>query len=347
MPQDFEELDSESLNNECSLDHHGRRPDDCDVACLYFKECDCAAACCCPTTSNLPGKPTLVPPSAPSWAVLETRFKRKLAKYQEAPHHAKAAKLELVLGDLQGRKDDASESTQTKLEHRTPCIYSMGQTLSDSPLTDSANTQQWSRTWSSISPDVVAKILAVPSSQLSQEGCVVIEMASHYFEMVSQTSRLIRVHAMLLWNAFLDRDDEIWTYLFTHSQKPEAGTPEAFYDDRHAILNMVPIACFQLACKLCGGHGFIAPRSSHLMGVATDIWQQLQGQGVTITETINHPSVRLTGHCVLFKAELRVLAALDWDITMVLEIDQAENLVAHQRVRNLNAARVETVSRQQ
>jgi len=335
------------LNNECSLNHHGRPPDDSDVACLYFKECDCAAACCCPTTSNLPGKPQLVPPSAPSWAVLETRFKRKLAEYQEAPHHAKAAKLELVLGVLQGREDDASESTQAKLEHRTPCIYSMGQTLSDSPPTDSAHTQQWSRTWSSISPDEVAKILAVPSSQLSQEGCVVIEMASQYFEMVSQTSRLIRVHAMLLWNAFLDRDDEILTSLFTHAQKPEAGTPEAFYDDRHAILNMVPLACFQLACKLCGGHGCIAPRSSHLMGVATDIWQRLQGLGGTITETINHPSVRLTGHCVLFKAELRVLTALDWDITMVLEIDQAANLVARQRVRNLNAARIETVSRQQ
>jgi hypothetical protein len=342
------------LNNECSLDPHGKWPEAFDVAqaCSFFKECDCAGACFCPTTSNHPGKPPLAPPSAPCWAVLGTRSKTKLAEYQEAPHHVKAAKLELVLGVLQVHEDYASESTQAKNVH-SPCIYSPGLTLSDSPLTDSAHTQQWSRTWSSISPDAVAKILAVPSSQLSQEGCLVIEIASlfsQYFETASQISRLTLVHAMLLWNAFLDRDSRpkpeppalLLSTLHPYPWDSEAG-PES--QEAHTIrFIMVPLACFQMACKFWGGEGSIAPRSSDLMDLATNIRQRLQGLGVTITETMHDPRVHLTGRVSkaelqvlppLCKAELEVWTALDWDICILLEINQAENLVARRRVDNL------------
>lgn len=110
---------------------------------------------------------------------------------------------------------------------------------------------QWPGTSAEIPGDAVAEILAIPCSELSLQGCQVIDRTSKYFDMVPETHAHILVHAMLLWNACLRAGIFI---------KPD-------------VLSFVllPVACFQIAAKLCGGHSCIEPTPRFLADVALSI----------------------------------------------------------------------------
>lgn len=142
------------------------------------------------------------------------------------------------------------------------------------------------------------------------DGCRLLAMLSSYIPQVS--TRTI-VHAMLLWNVFLDA-------VSTRPTPHRLHEPCLSLDNADNHVNMdrdistlnqaAPTACLQLACKLCES---FAPSFTHLI----KILHHCQGSA---------GSSSCSPH-LLFEAELSILSTLGWDVTMTTTLDQVEMLL--------------------
>jgi hypothetical protein len=158
---------------------------------------------------------------------------------------------------------------------------------------------QWPGTSAHIPGEAAAELLAVAGSELSRQGCLVIDRVSWYFDMVPETHAHILVHAMLLWNACV-----------------RAGT--AFGTDVLSFV-LVPVACFQIAAKFCGGHNCIEPTPACLAPVALSIAELM-------FDAPHTQDYRKTKAAVL-AAELRVLQTLDFNVCMSEAVALALELI--------------------
>jgi hypothetical protein len=171
------------------------------------------------------------------------------------------------------------------------------------------SAEQWSLIWASIQPETIAKILAKEDCLLSQEGCSVIQWISAYVKMDKSTETQILVHAMLLWNAFIEKD-------IVGTVRNEPIDPE-----KDCVLSflLVPIACFSIACKLCGGHQSVQPTISFLVKAAVEI--------AVIHYNFDKKQytwkTRAQAKCDLRSVEVLVLQTFDWNVYMLEEIDVA------------------------
>ncbi len=157
----------------------------------------------------------------------------------------------------------------------------------------------WPGTSSAIPGGTVVDILATPGSELSRQGCLVIDRTCAYFDMVPETHAHILVHAMLLWNAYMRRDT------------PAATDVLSFV--------LIPVACFQIAAKLCGGHDCIQPTPGFLAPVALSIAELMYDAPQT-------HSNRRTKAAVL-AAEVLVLETLAFDVLMPEAVALALELI--------------------
>ena len=146
------------------------------------------------------------------------------------------------------------------------------------------------------------------------DGCRLVAMISSYQPEVSV--RTI-VHAMLLWNTFLDA---VYTTPAPHwTHKPCLSRDRECKDRERDIIALdptVPTACFQLACKSCE---VFAPPLTQLVRVL----HQCQRVGIHAAGS----SSCTTDPRLLYDAELNVLSVLGWDITMTPTLDQVEMLL--------------------
>ena len=144
-----------------------------------------------------------------------------------------------------------------------------------------------------------------------EDGCQTVATLS----CISLVSMRTAAHAMLLWTSFL----KAFAADFEKQPLPGAGAcPTSNQDqfdsveDATAFILMVPIACFQLACKTWET---FAPRSSELISLLKD-------DSLTLGQVETCFSTHL-----LLEAELLVLTVLGWDITMMLPVDNIERLL--------------------
>ena len=169
--------------------------------------------------------------------------------------------------------------------------------------------QQLISTWASIKPDSVTNILAQQHCKLSQEGCSVIQWISMYFTMDKPTRTYMLVHAMLLWNAFIEK-------CVLHAlTNPHIASDS--HDDHILSFLLFPIACFHIACKLFGGYQCVQTKNSFLVKSAVEISVIHYNSKRTqyTKEVCTQAQVDLCG------AELLVLQTFDWNVSMVEEID--------------------------
>ena len=147
----------------------------------------------------------------------------------------------------------------------------------------------WPGTSAEIPGDAVAEVLAIPCSEVSRQGCHVIHRTTQYFDMVPETHAHILVHGMLLWNACLSARIHI--------------TPD--------ILSFVllPVACFQIAAKLCGGLNCIEPTPRFLADVALSIAELMFDAPPTLS--------RHKTKAAVLAAEVLVLQTLHFDVLML------------------------------
>jgi len=143
-----------------------------------------------------------------------------------------------------------------------------------------------------------------------EDGCQTVATLS----CISLVSMRTAAHAMLLWTSFL----KAFAPDFEKQPLPGAcptSNQEQFESvgDATAFIHMVPIACFQLACKTWET---FAPRSSGLIAMLKD---GSLGQ-VAPKETC------FSTH-LLLEAEVFVLSVLGWDIIMMLPIDNIERIL--------------------
>lgn len=143
-----------------------------------------------------------------------------------------------------------------------------------------------------------------------EDGCQTVATLS----CISLVSMRTAAHAMLLWTSFL----KAFAPDFEKQPLPGAcptSNQEQFdsVGDATAFIHMVPIACFQLACKTWET---FAPRSSELISMLKD---GSLGQ-VTPKETC------FSTH-LLLEAEAFVLTVLGWDIIMMLPVDNIERVL--------------------
>ena len=146
----------------------------------------------------------------------------------------------------------------------------------------------WPGTSAAIPGCTVVDILATPGSDISRQGCLVIDRTCAYFDMVPETHAHILVHAMLLWNACV-----------------RGHTAVAVPTDSLSFV-LIPLACFQIAAKLCGGHDCIQPTPDFLAPVALSIAELMY-------DTPQTHSHRRTKAAVL-AAEVLVLETLDFNV---------------------------------
>ena len=150
--------------------------------------------------------------------------------------------------------------------------------------------------------------------RVRKDGCKLVAMISSCQPQVSM--RTI-VHAMLLWNTFLDAVSTTPAPHWPH--KPCLSRDRECKDRERDIMALdptVPTACFQLACKSCE---VFAPPLTHLVRVL----HQCQRVGIHAADS----SFCSTDPRLLYEAELNVLSALGWDITMTPTLDQVEMLL--------------------
>jgi hypothetical protein len=150
--------------------------------------------------------------------------------------------------------------------------------------------------------------------RVRKDGCRLVAMISSYQPEVSM--RTI-VHAMLLWNTFLDAVSTTPAPHWPH--KPCLSRDRECKDRERDIIALdptVPTACFQLACKSCE---VFAPPLTQLVRVL----HQCQRVGIHAASS----SSCSTDPRLLYEAELTVLSALGWDITMTPTLDQVEMLL--------------------
>ena len=147
---------------------------------------------------------------------------------------------------------------------------------------------KWPGTSAEIPVDAVADILAIPACEVSLQGCQVIGRTTKYFDMVPETHAHILVHAMLLWNACLRARICIQTDVLSFV--------------------LLPIACFQIAAKLCGGLNCIEPTPRFLADVALSIADRM----------FDAPSTqgRHKTKLAVLAAEVLVLQTLQFDVLM-------------------------------
>jgi hypothetical protein len=127
---------------------------------------------------------------------------------------------------------------------------------------------------------------------------------------------------MLLWNTFLDA---VYTTPAPHwTHKPCLSRDRECKDRERDIIALdptVPTACFQLACKSCE---VFAPPLTQLVRVLHECQRSV----------VKHVGIHAAGFSscstdprLLYDAELNVLSALGWDITMTPTLDQVEMLL--------------------
>jgi len=161
----------------------------------------------------------------------------------------------------------------------------------------------WPGTAAAIAGDTVVDILALPGSELSRQGCRVIDRTCAYFDMVPETHAHILVHGMLLWNACV-----------------RAETPALPTDVLSFVL--IPLACFQIAAKLCGGHDCIQPTPGFLAPVALSIADLMYD--VPQTQSMH------TTKAAVLAAEVLVLETLDFNVCMPEAVALALELIVQQ-----------------
>lgn len=181
----------------------------------------------------------------------------------------------------------------------------------------SATAEQWARKWSNVNASAIAKILG--SSQVSQEGCLAIEVAARYIKMFRETSKTIRVHAMLIWNGFLERE---WRRVV---RARAAGVETVTVPSAQAFV-LVPLACLLLACKL-SGRSRVVPNLEYVACVSMSVCQALYGthegmDGARVQEAKD----------ALRNAENRVLRTMAWEVDLMLEIEEALETVEFRRL---------------
>jgi len=153
--------------------------------------------------------------------------------------------------------------------------------------------------------------------RVRKDGCRLVAMISSY---IPQVSMRTIVHAMLLWNTFLDAVSTTpaphWPHKPCLSRDRECKDRERDIIALDPTVPCIPTACFQLACKSCE---VFAPPLTQL---------------VRVLHQCQHVGIHVAGSCscstdprLLYEAELNVLSALGWDITMTPTLDQVEMLL--------------------
>lgn len=225
--------------------------------------------------------------------VLGREFVASLAAYNEAGHDGRARALQGILELVEGA----------------------GTLRSAEPLAlrwvvaGAASKEQWAGTWNSIDERAICKMLG--SSQVSQEGCLAIEVAARYVKMFPDTSKAIRVHAMVLWNGLLE--------------KQRAGGETAPAPAALAFV-LLPLACLLMACKL-SGRARVAPTLEYLVCISMCVCQTLYGTHEAMDAGRVHEV-----HGALRDAENRVLCTLDWEVDLTAEIEEALKMVELRRM---------------
>ena len=231
--------------------------------------------------------------------VLGDEFVSRLKAHEAAGAGGKAAALQRIL-------EAVGTGTAAKTELEVGWV-TMG----------AASAEEWARKWSSVKGRAVSKVLG--SSQVSQEGCLVIDYAARYVWVCVDTSKTIRVHAMLLWNGFLECEAryvqgarEIGVF---HAAEPSA---QGFV--------LLPLACLLLACKL-SGRSRVAPTLEYLVCVSMCVCQGVYGthEGMD-AERVKEVKVSLR------HAENRVLRTMRWEVDLTTEIVEALELVEFRRM---------------
>ena len=141
-----------------------------------------------------------------------------------------------------------------------------------------------------------------------EHGCKVLAQLACCIPVSTRTL----VHSMLLWTTFLDRA------LDSCASSQAAG-------ERHTIGNgstylglVVPMACFQVACKISES---FAPRSSDLVYLERAGWFAFDDE-YGIQAAVSPCS----STSLLLQEEHNLLFALEWDVTMTSSLDQVEHL---------------------
>ena len=230
--------------------------------------------------------------------VMGDEFSSRLMAHASAGASGKAAALQRIL-EYVGKGNAAT--TELHVEWVT-----MG----------AASAEEWARQWSRVKERAVSKVLG--SSQVSQEGCLVIDFAARYVRVVPQTSRTIRVHAMLLWNGFLECEAQ------SVQRAREVGVFRTTEPSAQGFV-LLPLACLLLACKL-SGVGRVGPTLEYLVCVSMCVCQGVYGTH----EGMDAERVKEVKDS-LRQGENRVLLTMRWEVDLTAEIEKALELVEVRR----------------
>jgi len=230
--------------------------------------------------------------------VFGDEFVLRLAAYEATSAHRKAAALE---GILQCVGAGTAARTELQVEWVTAGAVS---------------AEEWAGKWMRVNGQTIAKVLG--ASQVSQEGCLVIDFAARYVTMFPDTSKTIRVHAMLLWNGFLECEAR---YAKSAS---EIGVFRATQPSAQGFV-LLPLACLLMACKL-SGRSRVAPTLEHLVCLSMLVCQGVYGTH----EGMDAERVKEVKDA-LRHAENRVLWTMRWEIDLTVEIEEALELVENRR----------------
>lgn len=229
--------------------------------------------------------------------VLGREFVARLDAYNEARRDGRTRALQGIL--------EAAEGAGTVRSAEPLALWCV--------VAGAATTEQWPGTWSTVDERAICKMLG--SSQVSQEGCLAIEVATRYIKIFPDTSKTIRVHAMLLWNGLLERE-----------RGRAGGETETETAPGALAFVLLPLACLLMACKL-SGRGRVAPTLEYLVCISMCVCQTLYGTH----EGMDAERVKEVRDA-LRDAENRVLGTMDWEIDLMAEIEEALKLVELRRV---------------
>ena len=145
--------------------------------------------------------------------------------------------------------------------------------------------------------------------RVREHGCRVLAQLSCCIPVSTRTLS----HSMLLWFTFLDRALDSCTSSLATGARHTNGNGSTY------LGLVVPMACFQVACKISES---FAPRSSDLVYLEKAGWFAFDDECGGIQAAVSPCS----STSLLLQEEHNLLFALEWDVTMTSSLDQVEHL---------------------